>query len=307
MSLPRTALILGITGNLGDAVATALDRDGWQIAALARTPQPQRFDFPVTWHQGDARDAATVLAAAAGSTLIFHGANPPGYRRWREDGLPMLAASIAAASAVGARLMFPGNVYVYAPASGAVVDEATPHAPTTRKGAVRAEMEAMLAASAARILVLRAGDFFGPGVTSSWFSQAMAKGGCHAKVIHRLGGTGHAWAYVPDVAEAFARLAAIEHSLSAHAVFHFAGHWDPTGRVMAEAIQQALSPRQVPIRRFPWWLTRLAAPFVPFLAEAQEMRWLWEHPLRLDNRALEAAIGPEPHTPLEAAIAASLA
>ncbi len=307
MSTPRQALILGITGSLGAAVAAAMHRDGWQIVALARTPQPQRFDFPVTWHQGDARDRAAVLAAAQGCMLIFHGANPPGYRRWREDGLPMLTASIAAASAVGARLMFPGNVYVYAPASGAVVHEATPHAPTTRKGAVRAEMEAMLAASAARALVLRAGDFFGAGVVSSWFSQAMAKGGRNTKVIRRLGWVGHSWAYVPDVAEAFAKLAAIEASLPAHAVFHFAGHWDPTGGAVPEAVQQALAPRHVKIGRFPWWLTRLAAPFVPFLAEAQEMRWLWEHPLRLDNRALEAAIGAEPHTPLDTAIAASLA
>lgn len=112
---------------------------------------------------------------------------------------------------------------------------------------------------------------------------------------------------MPDLAEAFARLAAIEATLPAHATYHFAGHWDDTGRRMAEAVQQALAPRHVPIRPFPWWLTRLAAPFVPFLAEAQEMRWLWRHPLRLDNRALQAAIGPEPHTPLPAAIAAALA
>ncbi len=112
---------------------------------------------------------------------------------------------------------------------------------------------------------------------------------------------------MPDLAEAFARLAAIEATLPAHATYHFAGHWDGTGRAMAQATQQALAPRTVPIRAFPWWLTRLAAPFVPFLAEAQEMRWLWNHPLRLDNRALEAAIGPEPHTSLPTALAAALA
>ncbi len=302
---PRKALILGITGAIGAAVAAALHQEGWSIAALSR--QPGRSPLPVEWHQGDARTADAVHRAGEGCALIFHGANPPGYRRWREDGLPMLAAALAAAHEAGARLLFPGNTYVFSPGSGALVDEATPHTPTTRKGAVRAEMEAMLAAAPARTLVLRAGDFFGPGVVNSWFSQALAKGGRQARTLRTLGPAGHAWAYVPDLAAAFARLAAIEATLPAHATFHFAGHWDETGRGMAEAVQHALAPRQVPIRPFPWWLTRLAAPFVPVLAEAQEMRWLWNHPLRLDNRALQAAIGPEPHTPLATAIAATLA
>lgn len=161
----RKALILGMSGAIGAAVAAALHRQGWQIAALAR--RPGIAPFPVEWHQGDALDPAAVRRAAQGCTLIFHGVNPPGYRRWREDGLPMLAASLSAAEAEGARLFFPGNTYVFSPASGPVVDEATPHTPETRKGAVRAEMEAMLAASAARTLVLRAGDFFGPGVVNS--------------------------------------------------------------------------------------------------------------------------------------------
>lgn len=302
---PRKALILGITGAIGGAVAEALHRHGWQIAALAR--RPGGASLPVEWHQGDALDAQAVRAAARGCALVFHGVNPPGYRHWRERGLPMLAAALAAAEAESARLLFPGNTYVFAPASGALVDDATLHIPTTRKGAVRAEMEAMLAAAAARTLVLRAGDFFGPNVVNSWFAQAVAKGARQARTLRTLGPAGHAWAYVPDLAEAFARLADIEATLPTHATFHFAGHWDETGRGMAEAVQQALAPRQVPIRPFPWWLTRLAAPFVPFLAEAQEMRWLWQHPLRLDNRALEAAIGPEPHTPLPAALAAALA
>ncbi len=302
---PRKALILGITGAIGGAVATALHRDGWSIAALSR--RPATAPFPVEWHQGDARDAGAVRHAAEGCALIFHGANPSGYRHWREHGLPMLAAALAAAEATGARLLFPGNTYVFSPASGALVDETTPHTPTTRKGAVRAEMEAMLAASAARTLVLRAGDFFGPGVVNSWFAQVLAKGGSQARTLRTLGQAGHAWAYVPDLAEAFARLAAIEATLPAHVTYHFAGHWDDTGRAMAQATQQALATRAVPIRPFPWWLTRLAAPFVPFLAEAQEMRWLWNHPLRLNNRALEAAIGPEPHTPLPTALAAALA
>jgi hypothetical protein len=37
-----------------------------------------------------------------------------------------------------------------------------------------------------------------------------------------------------------------------------------------------------------------------------EMRYLWQVPLQLDNEKLRAAIGAEPHTPIETALAATL-
>jgi glycosyltransferase involved in cell wall biosynthesis len=49
----------------------------------------------------DARDAAAVRRAAEGCTLLFHGANPPGYRHWREHGLPMLEAMACRTPVVG--------------------------------------------------------------------------------------------------------------------------------------------------------------------------------------------------------------
>ena len=38
----------------------------------------------------------------------------------------------------------------------------------------------------------------------------------------------------------------------------------------------------------------------------QEMRYLWQTPLRLDNQRLLATLGHEPHTPLEQAVEATL-
>ncbi|MEI8147341.1 MAG: NAD-dependent epimerase, partial [Alphaproteobacteria bacterium] len=55
-----------------------------------------------------------------------------------------------------------------------------------------------------------------------------------------------------------------------------------------------------------WFTVYLGAPFVPFLRELIEMMWLWKHPLKLDNTKLTRLIGPEPHTPLDQAIAAAL-
>jgi nucleoside-diphosphate-sugar epimerase len=57
---------------------------------------------------------------------------------------------------------------------------------------------------------------------------------------------------------------------------------------------------------FPWWLLKLVAPFVVTFRELQEMRYLWQTPLLLDNCRLLQALGSEPHTPLDEAVEATL-
>jgi len=60
------------------------------------------------------------------------------------------------------------------------------------------------------------------------------------------------------------------------------------------------------IKPFRWWAIKLASPFVNACHEMLEMRYLWQLPLELDNSKLRARIGTEPHTPIEAALAATL-
>src|SRR5208283_2052498 len=133
--------------------------------------------------------------------------------------VPMLANTIAAARQSGARIIFPGNVYVFGRDAWLVADESFPQHPFTRKGAVRVEMERMLseAAPEVRSLVVRAGDFFGPGAgSSSWFPLVIAKGGRNLRKIVYPGrtGAGHSWAYLPDLAEAIVKLVALEDRLA---------------------------------------------------------------------------------------------
>ncbi|MFN3688427.1 NAD-dependent epimerase/dehydratase family protein [Salinarimonas sp.] len=306
------ALVLGITGAIGGAIAFRLAARGFRIRALSRRPlDPARFGFPVEVAIGDARDARAVSTAAAGASLIVHGVNPAGYRRWREEALPMLASTIEAAAAHRATILFPGNVYVFDERAPARVDEATPRRPATEKGRVRLEMETLLEEAArargVRTIALRAGDFFGPGVESSWLAQAILKGGREARAFTRLSppGIGHAFAYVPDLAEAFARLVDRRETLAPFTLLHFAGHYDTRGVAFAQAAARVLG-RDLKTKRFSWALVRLAAPFSPFLREVVEMAWLFRHPLALDNAALERLIGPEPHTPLDQALARTL-
>ncbi len=312
----RLALVIGATGGIGGEAAKALLAQGWTVRCLARDVEAARrkaaWIGAVEWAAGDAMAAADVCAAARGACLIFHGANPPKYRNWRGLAIPMLASSIAAARASGARLIFPGNIYNFGPDGGAILTEDSPQHPQTRKGAVRVEMEEMLrqaAGEGVRSLILRAGDFFGAHQPASWMKDAMIKPGKEISSVVYPGepSVGHAWAYLPDLALAAARLAEIERTLPTFDVVHFGGHWIEPGVEMAKAIGRVGGVADVEIRTAPWGLIRLAAPFVPLFRELLEMRYLWRTPLRLDNQKLVRLIGPEPHTPLDDALREALA
>lgn len=302
----KTVLVLGATGGIGGETARALRAHGWQVRGLARK---RRHGDGIDWRVGDALDGAAVSAAADGVDAIVHAVNPPGYRDWDRHVLPMLDNSIAAALANDARLALPGTIYNFDVRATPVAFPDSPQQPNTRKGAIRRAMELRLSETPGlRALVLRAGDYFGPRPGNSWLSQGMIAPGRPVRSIMVPGrrGVGHAWAYLPDVGEAFARLLDREADLPAFVRHHFAGHWDAAGDGFAKAVATAAGRPDARIWRMPWALLPVAGLFSPTIREMAEMRDFWEHPLRLDNASLTAAIGAEPHTPLGTALGTTL-
>lgn len=86
---------------------------------------------------------------------------------------------------------------------------------------------------------------------------------------------------------------------------HLEGHWDPDGTAMITAIGRVLG-RPLRVKRLPWGLLRLVAPFNETVRELLEMKPLWQQPVRLDNRKLVALLGEERRTPLDEAVHATL-
>lgn len=311
---PGMALVLGATGGVGGETARQLRDAGWGVRALARglaTETAQRDGM--TWLRGDAMNRQDVARAAMGCEVIVHAVNPPGYRRWGELVLPMIDNTIAVAQAQGATIVLPGTIYNYGPDAFPVLTETSPQHPQTRKGAIRVELEHRLQVASGRgvrVIVLRAGDFFGPRAGNNWFSQGLVKPGRPVTVVQAPGahGVGHQWSYLPDVARTLVQVLARRDTLAPLAAFHMAGHWDADGTQMTAAIvrvagRHGVRPR---VRAFPWWLLRLAAPFVPTLRELMEMQYLWRQPLRMDNARLVELLGAEPLTPLDEAVEATL-
>lgn len=316
--MEKTVLVLGATGGIGGEMVRQLQAAGRQVRALTRGETPSPRGDNIEWLRGDALSRADVLAAAKSCAVIVHAVNPPGYRHWGRLVLPMLDNTISAAIAEGATIVLPGTVYNFGPdafpASGDLLAEDAPQRPLTRKGAIRVAMEARLewaSTQGARVIIVRAGDFFGPRAGNNWFSQGLVKPGQPVRSVLYPGahGVGHQWSYLPDVARTMLQLLAMRATLPAFSRFHMAGHWDHDGRQMtgaiARVVEQATGTAPA-IRRFPWWLVALASPFVATLREMREMRYLWHTPLAMDNARLLAVLGQEPHTPLDEAVRATL-
>ncbi|KWH62177.1 NAD-dependent epimerase/dehydratase family protein [Burkholderia sp. BCCIQ04A] len=312
--MQRQALVLGASGGIGGEVARQLRDAGWQVRALKRGLDAEGVERDgIAWVRGDALDRDAVVRAARGCSVIVHAVNPPGYRNWATQVLPMIDNTIAAARAAQATVVLPGTVYNFGADAFPVLREDAPQHPATRKGAIRVELERRLqdaSAHGVRTIVVRAGDFFGPQLGNSWFSQGLVKPGRPVAAISVPSrGVGHQWAYVPDVARTMVELIERRETLEPFARFHLGGHWDEDGMQMARAVQRVAQRHGMrpALRDFPWWLVWVAAPFVTTLRELLEMRYLWREPIRMDNARVTAVLGREPVTPLDTAVEATLA
>ena len=75
---------------------------------------------------------------------------------------------------------------------------------------------------------------------------------------------------------------------------------------MIAAIRRAVGKPDLKVKKLPWWLLKLTAPFNETVRELGEMKGLWQTSIRLDNAKLVSFLGHEPHTPLDEAVAVTL-
>ncbi len=303
--MTSTVLVLGAAGRIGQLLVKTFADSGWSVRAQARKPLPAALaGHPrVRAVRCDATDVASLMTAAQGATVVVNALNPP-YTEWDRLALPLADSALAVAKGSGALLMLVGNVYNFGRALPPLLTPATPECGDVPKARTRIEMEARMAAAAAEgvdSVVIRAGDFFGGPGTGNWFDMALASKLAKGRVTYpgnpRIA---HAWAYLPDLAQTFVRVAAQRSQLRGHHRLHFAGH-TLTGEDLKRALE-AQTGRTLRLVNLPWPIIRLAAPFVPMWRELLTMRYLWERPHALDDSALRALIGPVPYTPLSKAL-----
>lgn len=265
--MTQTALVLGASGGFGGQVAKALQGAGWTVRRYKR--------------------GTDMALAAKGAQLIVNGLNPPAYHDWVRLIPEITTQVLAAGKASGATLLIPGNVYPYGIEPGPWNAD-TPHRPVSRKGRIRAEMEARYRGAAdhgQRTILLRGGDFLLPEAPQMVMNRLVLGEVAKGKIT-TLGDPQalHAYAYLPDMARAAVALVALGQALPAYADIPFAGHAF-TISDLADRISR-LSGRPMRIKRFPVWIFTLASPFWELARELREMLYLFDHPHRLDPAPL---------------------
>jgi nucleoside-diphosphate-sugar epimerase len=314
--MDNTVLVLGARGRLGGAVAQAFAAAGWRVLAQRRSGGiPAVAGGGIEWVQSKAADTATLQRAAAGARVVVHAMNPAyTAAAWRAEAPGLMQSATDVAAALGAHPLFPGNVYNFGAGMPAVLAPDTPQRPTTGKGLIRVDLEQQLAQAARHhgfaATVIRAGDFFGAG-SGSWLDQVIVKKLPQGRVTWPGSRDApHAWAYLPDLAQAFVRVAETTPATAGgrYECLHFAGH-TVTGQDWLAALtdvawEQGWLPADGALRTgtLPWGMMRLLSPFNATVASLLEMRYLWDLPHALDGAALARRIGSEPHTPFGDAV-----
>lgn len=282
--MTKTVLILGASGRFGAAAAEAFWNAGWQVRPFRR---------------GD-----DLTAAARGATLIVNGWNPP-YPRWASDLPGQTQQVIVAARASGARVLIPGNIYVYGAEAPELLTPSTPHTATNALGKLRRDMERMYREAGVPTIILRAGDYLDTRASGNWFDKVIAKEAQHGKIVYPGDPDApHAWAFLPDLAAAAITLAE-RTDLPTFEDVTYPG-FTLTGRQMAAAVAMATG-RPQRLARFRWWPLHLLAPVWGMARSLLEMRYLWSKPHRLDGTRFAALAPGHVPTPIPAAMQLALA
>lgn len=307
-------LVLGATGGFGGAMVRALRARGLPVRALVRDPGRARLPADVEVVQGDARRMNDLIPAAKGCASITHGVNLP-YADW-DPGMIAITDNVVEASGLsGAAVVFPGSLHglkpVYAvplPPDSAKRDVSDrPNA----KGRVRNLLEDALEQNTdlrnVRTVLVRAGDYYGPGVDNAlvgpMFRKALA-----GEPIPWFGAknTAHAFTYVDDAAHVATELLLLE-GRPQFDVVALAGDIFLTAAEWAAALARAAGRNHLPVRVTPPWMVKLAGLWNRDAYAFAELLYQWEGPLLLDDARARRALPNWTPTPPDEALARTMA
>ncbi|MEU0297851.1 NAD-dependent epimerase/dehydratase family protein, partial [Streptomyces microflavus] len=162
---PALHTVLG-SGPAGTTLATELVRRGHPVRLVDRSGSGPAIEG-VERYAADVATSEGARAAVAGAAVVYHCVNV-GYHLQVEVMPKIQEAVLGAAEQEGARLVVLDTLYPYGETHGAVMTEDSPWNATTRKGRMRAELDARYLAAhrEGRLSVVlgRSADFVGPGV-----------------------------------------------------------------------------------------------------------------------------------------------
>lgn len=310
----KPILVLGGTGGFGGGVARELIERGHGVKLLVRDLARARVrfgDLPnITYVQGDVQNGAELARLSEKCGAIVHGVNLP-YHLWKPNMGIATDNVIGAARAHNLLILFPGNVYELGRHANAPLDENAPNQPCSETGEFRVQLEDKLrnatVESGARVIIVRAGDYFGPSVRNGLVDPIFlnAKEGKPIRMIGNLDAP-HEWVYMPDLARAAVDLLEKSEEFESFEVVHFRGHRFDRQREFLSKIAEVAGHPNLKLRSTPWSLLRMLAFFNPVVRALLELRYLFDEAVMLDDTKLQRLLPGFEHTPINRAIGATL-
>jgi len=287
-------LVLGSTGSLGSAIVNELTSSGKPVRALVRSPAKARKVFAspdkVELVEGSVEDDMALEKAFDGVEIFHNCINAP-YSDW--SALPEIHGRITdAAIKARARMVFPGNVYIYGHCGTEKVREDHPRNPCSKKGRIRLQLEdtfmRLSREGALPCVIVRFPDYYGPNAAS--VADGIFRSALRDKKARWPGKLDaiHEFIFISDAAKAM--VAASERPDAAGQDFNVPGPEpisarDFIGRVFA---QVGFEPKMTGTGRT---FVRLAGLFNGTARAFAEMQYLAEEPLILDGSKFVSFFG----------------
>ncbi len=294
--------ILGAGGDIGTGLAKALAQYTSTIRLVSRNPQ--KVNEGDQLFATDLTRAEEVDKAVAGSEIVYL---TIGFeykvKVWQENWPKLMRNVIDACKKHRSKLVFFDNVYMYDPAYMHHMTEETPIKPISKKGAIRAEIAAMLLsevkAGKLDALIARSADFM--GLKNSVPVEMGIKHFLKGKKAYWMVDVEkvHSFTYTPDAAKATALLGNTPDAYGQ--VWHLPTDKTPlTGKQWIELMAKAVGVAPG-YSVLPKWLMGILGVFMPVMKEFKEMAYQNDRDYFFDSSKFEKRFNLRP-TPPEQAI-----
>lgn len=278
--------ILGAGGAIGIELAKALPAYTSDIRLVGRNPK--KVNSIDELFKADLSNRDQVLKAVEGSEVVYLMVGfDYNTKLWQQMWPPLVKNVIDACIENNAKLVFFDNVYAIGGDNVKHITENSPISPTSKKGAVRAEVDKLILDNIEKgklnAIIARSADFFSgvkdKSLLMNMVYDNLAKGKkaqwfCNAKVVHST-------SYTPDLGKGTAILGNSKDAYNQ--IWNLPT--DPqkiTGEEWINLFAQEMQTSNK-YQVLPGWGIRLIGLFVPILKEMYEMRYQYDRDYYFDS------------------------
>lgn len=278
--------ILGAGGAIGTELAKVLPAYTKDIRLVSRNPK--KVNPTDTLFPADVTNKDQVAKAVESSEVVYLTVGLDySTKAWKQHWPVLMQNIVEACLQHHARLVFFDNVYAIGGDNVKHITETSPVSPTSKKGAIRVEVEKMITEAVERrnlnAIIARAPDFISEFIETSVLMNLvynnLAKGKkaqwfCNAKVIHSFG-------YTPDLAKGTAILG--NTSGAFNQIWNLPT--DPQTLTGAQWITLFAKEMGKPDKYqvIPGWAVKAMGLFVPIMSELHEMLYQFDRDYFFDS------------------------